>query len=134
LIFKQYPYKLWPTKLGRSYNGIITKTKGLILNTQKPGYILYHLDYMKKQIMPMVDEDYQTISSLKETYQSIKLRKCTTPEDLHPLVLRTNIAIDNLKLVYTLKIFEQNAPIRNMHFFFEMLKLPIDMLIYRYKH
>ncbi len=84
--------------------------------------------------MPLVDENYQTISCLTERYQTIKLRKCTTPEDLHQLVLRTNIAIDNLKLVYTLKIFEKRVHIINMHFFFEMFRLPIDMLIHRYKH
>jgi hypothetical protein len=95
----------------------------------KSSEILNNLDYLCSKIMPFVDEDHQSISSLHNNSQALKLTDCTTPEDLYPLVLKTNVAIEHVNLVYTIRLFAHTVNLINSKLFFEIFKLPINMLL-----
>jgi hypothetical protein len=87
------------------------------------------LNYIRTKLMPLVDEDYMSISPLNNGVQTLKLGNCTTTDELYPLVLKTNIAIDNIKLIYNLRICKLYYNAQNVFFVTELLKLPVDMLL-----
>jgi len=128
LLHKRVPYLAWPEELHRISN-LKTNTKNLFVSFTQKTKIINQLNYVKSEIMPFVDEDYQSISSLTQSKQTLKLGSCTTTNELYPLVLKTNITIDNIKLIYNFQIIENTSNMRSTLFLLEMFKFPIDMLL-----
>lgn len=128
LLNKRKPYLMWPEKLERTVN-LKSKTKNYSIVFNKNIEIVDTLNYIRTKLMPLVDEDYMSISPLNNGVQTLKLGNCTTTDELYPLVLKTNIAIDNIKLIYNLRICKLYYNAQNVFFVTELLKLPVDMLL-----
>lgn len=82
--------------------------------------------------MPFIDVEQQSISALNQPKQTLKLRNCTTPSDLHSLVLKTNISIDNIDLIFTKNFVKGDISGNSVSFICEALRLPLQDLLRRY--
>jgi hypothetical protein len=82
--------------------------------------------------MPFIDIEQQSISALNQFQQTLKLRNCSAPSNLHSLILKTNISIDHIDLVFTKNIVNNNKTDSNVSFICEVLKLPLQDLLRRY--
>ncbi len=131
LIHRRQPYILWPQKLDRKYN-LITNVKSFVINLNKRTQIIALINYLKKRVMPFIDVEQQSISALNQPKQTLKLRNCTTPSDLHSLVLKTNISIDNIDLIFTKNFVKGDISGNSVSFICEALRLPLQDLLRRY--
>jgi hypothetical protein len=76
------------------------------------------------KVMPFIDVENQSLYSSDQTKQTLNLRNCTTPSNLHSLILKTNISIDHINLVYTIEMIKNNKEEFDICFICNFLKLP----------